>query len=379
MFVSRRISVALGVACLLLLTAASASLASGPATVTVRVEGLNETKLPAIQVITSTAPVVNGKEGSCLGTSVLGALQVATGGDWSGKWYGAELGYEVATIEGESHAFTSGYFWELWIDHVASEKGVCAAEAEPGQQLLFAPCPESVAECPTLGIEAPASANVGEAVPVTVTRYNAKGEPFPAVGATVTGAGATTSTQSGGHATVSFSGAGSYTLTASANENVRAETEICVHTGNDGTCGTSAPAAPPSHPGGAPAQSAAPVAFVARLGGLIEEHHYPRSHSPRLLSGSISAPAAVTSISLRLRRTYHGRCWAYDGARARLVRVRCREGSYFKIASGGDSFSYLLPAPLPPGRYVLDVQAADALGGQTTLARRASRIVFFVD
>jgi hypothetical protein len=97
-----------------------------------------------------------------------------------------------------------------------------------------------------------------------------------------------------------------------------------------------------------------------------------------VLSGRVITPSPVTSISLRLRRTYHGRCWAYNGARESLVRVRCRQGSFFRVASGGEAFSYLLPSRLPPGRYVLDAQATDAAGNSTTLARGTSRFVFYV-
>ena len=53
-------------------------------------------------------------------------------------------------------------------------------------------------------------------------------------------------------------------------------------------------------------------------------------------------------------------------------------GSFFQIASGGDSFSYLLPSRLPPGRYVLDIKATDSAGNRTPLDRGSSRIVFYV-
>ncbi len=181
-----------------------------------------------------------------------------------------------------------------------------------------------------LGIEAPASANVGEAVTVTVTRYNAKGEPSPAVGATVTGAAQRASTQSGGHATVSFSGAGRYTLTASATETYAPRPTICVHTGNDGTCGTSAPAAPPAHPGGAPAQSAAgPFAFVARP--RRSDRRAPLPAQP-CSAAAVGLGQRAGSRDLDLRLTAAARPTAVaagptDGARARLRRVRCREGS----------------------------------------------------
>jgi len=60
-----------------------------------------------------------------------------------------------------------------------------------------------------------------------------------------------------------------------------------------------------------------------------------------------------------------------------FARARCGTAPFFGVATSR-SFSYLLPASLPPGRYVLDVEASDAAGNQTTLARGSSRIVFYV-
>ena len=97
-----------------------------------------------------------------------------------------------------------------------------------------------------------------------------------------------------------------------------------------------------------------------------------------MLAGTVSAHAPVTSISLRLRRAYRGRCWAYSGSRERFVHVRCGRGELLRVASGGDSFSYLLPSRLPPGRYVLDIAATDSAGDKAPLDRGSSRIVFYV-
>jgi hypothetical protein len=91
----------------------------------------------------------------------------------------------------------------------------------------------------------------------------------------------------------------------------------------------------------------------------------------------VSGHSAVVSVSLELRREYRGRCSAYDGTRERFVHARCGHGRFFKVASGG-SYSYLLPAALAPGRYVLDVLATDAAGNRTAPARGSSRIVFYV-
>jgi hypothetical protein len=378
---------------------AAPALASGPATVTVRVEGLTETRLPATNVTTTTTPVVgegDPPQDACPGTSALGALELATGGDWSGPW-NSEFGqYEIYSIEGETHVFEAGasanYYWSFWLDDKESSLGACEAEAQEGDQVLFFPacygeaCPPAATP---LGIEAPASADAGEAVPVTVKRYDSQGEASPVAGATVSAAAMSVTTDADGHAQLDFPSAGRYTLRASAGpESVRTETVVCVHDGEDGNCGTRAPSgsptgssAPAISVGGAVARRApytGPYALVADATGIRNGHVYPRRHAPRLLSGKVMAHVPVTSISLRLRRTYRGRCWAYDGVSERLARRRCSEGSFFKVASGGESFSYLLPFRLPVGRYVLDLDATDAAGNRTTLARGTSRIVFYV-
>src|ERR1700682_5980936 len=83
------LSAAVVVLSLSLLAQATPARAAGPAAVTVRVEGLTETKLASTQVTTTTTPVV--KDGnpahSCPGTSAAGALQLATAGNWSGTWF----------------------------------------------------------------------------------------------------------------------------------------------------------------------------------------------------------------------------------------------------------------------------------------------------
>jgi hypothetical protein len=385
----------LAVALLCVSLCSSALAAGAPATVTVRVEGLTETKVPSTLVTTTTSPVV--KEGnpadSCSGTSALGALQIATAGNWSGPWEAKFNQYAIYAIEGETHEFEEGasanYYWSFWLDNKEAEVGACEAQLQAGDQVLFFPACYGAA-CPVsptpLAIEAPASADVGESVNVTVKQYNSKGEPSPAVGAGVGGGGTSATTDSQGHATLKFSGDGTYTLRVSGDPSgtpaVRTETTICAHEGNDGTCGTTAP---PSTPIQAPAATyiapkpyTGPYALVADATAPIDGHAYSRKRAPRLLEGKVIAHDGVTAISIRLRRTWRRRCWAYDGARGRLTGVRCRRGGFFKIDSTGSTFSYLLPSKLPSGRYVLDIMATDAAGNLTALDRGTSRIVFCV-
>lgn len=380
-----------------ILTPAPAA-AAGPATVTVRVEGASETLVAATQLTTRGEPVVNdGKsEDACPGYSALGALQLATDGNWSGKWFGGGvvsgkfegLGYEVATIAGESHPFGSGAFWELWIGHSESLQGACEAEPQEGTEVLFTPCSESAPECPDpLGIEAPASANVGEPVSVQVVEYGKTGTPTPLAGATLTGTGVSTGTAANGRTPVTFAAAGEITLRASAPEAVRDEVTVCVHRGNDGACGTSAPTQVNAASGGSggmsnlattiPTPYKGPFALVADVGDIVNGHVYPRASAPRLITGTILHHSAVSSVALELRRADHGRCYAYDGRSARFVPARCGTGSTFAVSSAS-SFSYLLPERLPPGRYVLDVHATDVAGNAIALARGTSRVVFYV-
>ena len=366
-----------------------ASVAHAAAAVTVRVEGINQTLLPPTQVTTDATPIVKdgNNEHSCSGASAAGALQLATGGSWGGEWFGG-FGYSAETILGETHAFEPGaaanYFWSYWLDNKASSVGICEGELQAGQGILFFPeCFSETGACPAppnpLGISAPAVAERGAPIGVTVTSYdNISGAASPAVGAAVTGGGAGASTDSAGHATLEIPQAGNVQLQVTAPGSVRTETTVCVHDGNDGTCGTTSPSGTSTPaPGVAAAAYKGPYAVVAQATGVQDGHFYPRGRGPKVLSGTIATHASVASVSLKLRRPYRGRCFAYDGLAERFKRARCGQGSFFAVGSA-PSFSYLLPAALAPGRYVLDVQASDAAGNRTTLARGTSRIVFYV-
>jgi hypothetical protein len=390
MLSSRRTFKALLAAFLLLIATASVAQAVGPASVTVRVEGSEHTLLAPTTVTTSAAPV--DKDGhaadTCSGTSAAGALEQATAGNWGGTWF--KIGYSVESILGETHAFEAGapanYFWGYWLDNKPSAVGVCEGELSSGESvLLFPECFSESGACPAspnpLGIVAPAATEPGSPITVAVTSYaNANGAPSAATGATVAGGGATATTDTSGHATFALSETGNVQLRVSAPDSVRSETTVCVHRGNDGNCGTTGPTASPSSGVlGATTRAAykGPYAVVARAAGILDGHVYPRAKAPRLLRGTTLAHTQIASVSLRLRRSFRGRCSAYDGTSERFVRTRCGSGGFFKVATT-PSFSYLLPGALQRGRYVLDLEATDTDGNRTSLARGSSRVVFFV-
>ncbi len=379
-----------------LLVLAAFALAGAPsalasASVTVRVEGINQTLLPPTQVTTDAAASVvkdGNKEHSCSGASAAGALQLATGGSWNGEWFGG-FGYSAETILGETHAFEPGaaanYFWSYWLDNKSSSVGICEGELQNGESILFFPeCFSETGACPAppnpLGVSAPAVAERGAPVAVTVTSYdNVSGAATPTAGASVSGGGASASTDALGRATLAIPQTGSIQLQVTAPGSVRTETTVCVHNGNDGTCGTTSPSGVSSAAPGTSAAAAykGPFAVVAHATGVQEGHVYPRGRGPKLLSGTVATHAAISSVALELRRSYRGRCFAYDGVTERFKHARCGQGSFFAVGSA-PSFSYLLPGALAPGRYVLDVQATDAAGNRTSLARGTSRIVFYV-
>jgi len=398
MHLSRRIALALVAACISLSLLASAAIAAEPTTVTVRVEGFNGvTLLPQTQVTTSTAPVpVEG--GVCSGTSVGGALYDATHGDWDAKE--ASTGVEILGIEGVNLPpfGTEDYaYWAIWLNNEFAQNGACAEQARPNMDIVFAgQCfamgPNCLASATApdhfLTMTPPTSADVavGESVSVTVGSLNTGSGASEALpeGVTVTGGPMPVSPSSQGVATLKFTAAGTYTLQARAADSVPSDPyAVCVHNANDGTCGTSGPSGSSSgsSSGGVLGYSSSsykgPYAVVAKLAGLIDNHHYARGRAPRLLAGTVLAHTGIASVSLRLRRSYKGRCYAYKGASTRFGPAHCGEGSFFKVGTQA-SFSYLLPESLPPGRYVLDVEATDAAGNRTTLARGTSRVVFYV-
>jgi len=367
--------------------AASLALAVSPVsadeatTVTVRVEGESATLLAPTLVTTTGATVVKdgNSEHSCSGYDAIGALEIATGGDWAGSWYGGEFGYGWGTILGESHIFPGSSYWAFWHNDVYSEKGICEASLQSGDTLLFAPASAEGAPAPEpLGLQAPAEATVGQAVPVTALAYaNATGTPAPAAGATIAYEGKTVEADAAGHATLAFSRPGTQKLGVSKAGAVRDEASICVRSAGEATCG--AGDSPGTGVAGftSSAPYKGPYALVAGVTSLANGRTYGHGAAPRLIAGRISSHSPVTSVSLALRRSFHGRCFAFDGARGRFSRARCGSAAFFQVSKEA-AFTYLLPATLPPGRYVLDLRAGDTAGNTLTLARGTSRLVFHV-
>jgi hypothetical protein len=388
MSASRRILLALVGALASVLLGASAALA-GP-TVTVRIEGASGTLLPTTTVTLATPEPTS----ACAANSVAAAINLAVGGNWDHGEANGGGGDFTETILGETHAYTDNSdTWAEWINDKWGG-GICTDLLGEGDEVLMVadhePEPYAPMVLPLVLSGVPSSIAAGTPFTVHVsavhTRPNnfpqpGEGTPQPAAGITVSGGGVTAITDANGAATITLAASGNIDLKATqagyAPSNVAA---ICVHNGNDGNCGTTAPAGSPTGISGAsvtPTPYSGPYALVAKLSGLREGQIYRHGHAPRVLSGSVAGHSPISAVNLELRRSYRGRCSSYDATRGRFVVARCGQGLSFKVSSTG-SFSYLLPASLAPGRYVLDVYASDALGNRTTLARGTTRTVFRV-
>jgi hypothetical protein len=183
--VNRKTLIATVVATLTLLAMPAVALAA-PA-VTVRVEGLKKTLLLPKVVHTHSGWITRfgAPKGQCSARSAQGALDVATRHNWRGKWstqYGPE--YEITSILGETHSFSSKYYWEIFANNVAATSGACQIKLHRGEHLLFAAVPITGYEYP-LAVRILTKPVAGRPFQVRVVYYDAKGRAKPLAGATV--------------------------------------------------------------------------------------------------------------------------------------------------------------------------------------------------
>jgi len=382
-----------------------------------RIEGSSQTLLSPTVVTTQADPFHPANDPvaghTCPGTSAGQALELSTGGTWSGTYFTSFGDYEVDSILGEAHptGATDGGYWSFWVNNAPAQVGVCQQQLNPGDQVLFFPdcfgtCPAGFVSPAVLGLRVPAVVQSGTPFTASVVSYpNAGGQPSALVGATITGGGASATTGPGGQATVTLATPGSYLLGAAAPNTVRTESAICVHNGNDGNCGTTKgkPGAPATGPaaggqgmsGGTGATRPAgcvtngsdglcgtldKTAPIARL-QIAEGRHFAHGRGPRVLSGTVTAdPSGLRTIRLRLTRLNHRVCQVFSPQKTTLVDGSCRidVAPWFPVGPPSP-FSYLLRKRLPAGRYVLDVEAVDNAGNvEAKQVPGRSRIVFRV-
>ncbi|HWI73506.1 MAG TPA: hypothetical protein VNT55_16230 [Baekduia sp.] len=378
----------LGLAAVIAALAATPALAA-PSPVTVRVEGATDTLIPRTALTTTTATV--NKDGvaghDCTGTSAAGALEQASGGDWNGTWSSPPLFYSVDAIKGESHLFASGQFWGFFINDALASTGICGAELQTGDSVLLAPISASATSFGVLSVSVPATATLGQPLTVKVTRTKSDfaGPPTreAVAGATVSGGGASATTGADGSAQLVLGTRGPTSLRATDSGNIRSASEpVCVTDGSDGACGGSAASACATTGDDGLCGTKDKRAPRGKIASITEGQRFAKGKGPRSLSGTVAGdPSGIADVRLRLTRNDHGRCQTFDGRSERMVALnRCgaKHGKWFS-AGDRERWSYLLPARLGPGRYVLDVQARDRAGNVDTLLQRTrTRVVFIV-
>jgi hypothetical protein len=349
----------LGVALLasVLALGAPAALAA-PATVNLRVEGRSATIFEGpvrtdAKTLTKDASGphecdgTNGGANPTPGATMTTALDdgaIVGGFTWDGTWF--SFGdFSIDRIGPD--AATASEYWGYALNFKPSQVGGCQQQVRSGDDVLFAF--DFFSKAHLLRLAAPPTAEAGRSVTVTVTDGQ---DGSPVAGASVGGA----VTGPDGTASVTFSSPGTQSLKAERADSVRSNAAwVCVHAGDDGTCGTAAPA--PA--AGAPAARDARLPAVS-IAGIRNGQRFRARRAPRLLRGSVDPGAAgLHAVRLRLRRAVGPRCWFFSAKIERFRRGRCAATWFVYTIGDRPQWSYLLPARLGPGRYVLDVVAID--------------------
>jgi hypothetical protein len=110
--------------------------AAGP-TVTVQIKTQTKTLLRPTATRGERGWITKGgtPRGKCSGSSGAGALDAATHGRWTGKYYASVGGIFVTSILGVRP--TGSDYWGIYVNNKASSTGICAVKLHAGERLLF--------------------------------------------------------------------------------------------------------------------------------------------------------------------------------------------------------------------------------------------------
>ena len=326
----------------------SAAAAAKPPTVLVRVEGAGATLLPQTVVQTTDAHAVRGH--TCPGSSAAGALNIATHGKWTGKF---ETGsgfadFFITGVLGEQP--TGNNFWTLWVNGRSSSTGACATPLHTGDHELWFDCVADTSfNCTNdpLKLTAPAVVPAGHAFTATVVQLDGSGHGSPIGGAAVGGRGMVGISGSTGKTRIVADMTGVVSLQAQKSGATPSDPVfVCVYRSRKSQC----------------ANSHGPQVHVRGI-----HQHEVFTRGPRALHGTAGPdPAGLTDVSFGLLRRRPGHhCAYFDADRGRWHASGCRTPAPLFSIGASASWSYLLPSPLPAGRYHLRVVATDGNGRKT--------------
>ena len=294
---------------------------------------------------------------------------------WSSSLHDFYITQVGTDIEGGPPNYES---WGYAVNYATANVGGCQFQLAPGNEVLWAFNYFNLTHL--LSLTGPATAGVGTPVTLHVTDGRTGeaiagasiGEDLAGVTTPLPGAG---TTDAAGNVTVTLTHAGTVKLKAQSPGAVRSNgLTVCVHNGDDGTCGV------PASVKGLPEPALThPTPSTAEILGVTAGRVFAGRSAPRILRGAVTIGTgeSLRDVRISLERQAAGRCFVFSGVRGRFVRSRCGRPAFFSV---GDSlsFSYLLPARLPAGRYVYDIEALDDEGAATALVSGTSHVVFRV-
>jgi hypothetical protein len=283
-----------------------------------------------------------------------------------------------ATVGGENVAYDSstGKYLAEYKNGVYAQAGACGDPIANGDDVLFAYGTGAPTET-VLRLTGPSTAPPGAPVVLHVTSW---ADGAPVAGAGVAGA---TSGADGAVTVGPFATRGNQDLKATKAGAIRSNRlTVCVTDGSDGACGTTAASSCQTTGDDGNCGTKDKRAPRGKIVSIREGQRFGKGKGPRRLSGIVTPdPSGIADVRLRLTRNDHTHCQTFDGRSERLVKLgRCgaKRGKWFS-AGDREQWSYLLPAKLGPGRYVLDLQVRDKAGNVDTLLQRTrTRVVFTV-
>jgi hypothetical protein len=344
---------------LLLLCAAPA--VAAPVTVNLRVEGTNGTVFEG-PVTTDGKTVTTAAGGShqCDGTNggtpntpggtpttALDDASKAAGFTWDGSYSTSFNDFLVERIasDGVVGGPFTGSFWNLIVNRAGAMAGGCQIRVNGGDQVLLE---WQDGTKPNLQLSAPASAAVGQPVDVTVQQYGSDGALAAASGASVAGA----TTGADGRASVTFTAPGTQHLKATRSDAIRSNAvDVCVYAPGSGDCGSAKPQSPTLSPDR--------VKPTASLRGIRNGQKFKRG--PRKLLGTASDDRGLFQVYFLLKRHSHAGCSWFSSKSARFTSAKTHcSGARYQRVGNKSSWSFLLPARLPAGKYELVEKAIDS-------------------
>jgi hypothetical protein len=366
-----------GTLAVLLAVAVPAAAHAAPVTVNLRIEGSNTTLYEG--PITTDGKVVTTQAGGshqCDGTqgsnstgntpggtptTALDDAAIKSGFTWDGSYDSGFGDFFVERVGSDGQVGVFGdHFWSVSVNRKALSVGGCQFRVGNGDTVLW---DWTAYQAPNLQLTGPSTAQAGSPVTVTVQQYDDNGNLSPASGASVGGA----TTDSTGSATLTFSSPGTQHLKATMSGANRSNAlDICVYASSSSECSP-----PPSGQVGGAITDKLPPSLALR--GIRNGQRFRRGHGPRKLTGTASDASGLNQVYFLLRRQTGAGCQWYSSKRSVFTNPHSDCTPRFQRLGTKPSWSYLLPARLPKGRYTLEEKAVD-----TSFNRALTRVSFTV-